>query len=183
MKKVVVLLSIFAATSGIAGVAAASTVLPVEWEVIELINLERSSRSLSPVSFDSRLFEAARGHSEDMAQNNYFSHNSLDGGLFSTRLHEAGYPPAGLGEIIAAGYGDASSVVAGWMNSDGHRSIILGGSFLGIGAGYSSNASSSYKHYWTADFGTAPTVVPLPGAAWLFGCGLLGLVGLRKKIG
>ncbi len=43
------------------------------------------------------------------------------------------------------------------------------------GAGYGNQPN------WDLQFQTAVTTVPLPGVAWLFGSGLLGLVGLNKR--
>lgn len=39
---------------------------------------------------------------------------------------------------------------------------------------------SNYRAFTTGP-GTTPTVVPVPAAVWLFGSGLLGLVGLRRR--
>ena len=40
------------------------------------------------------------------------------------------------GENIAAGYASPQAVMNGWMNSPGHRSNILNGSFNAIGVGH-----------------------------------------------
>ena len=62
-----------------------------EHEVFYLVNLEREAVGLQAYNWDERLFEAARGHSEDMAAQGYFSHTSLDGRSFSQRITDAGY--------------------------------------------------------------------------------------------
>jgi uncharacterized protein YkwD len=97
---------------------------------------------------------AARGHSEDMATRNYFSHTSPDGRTFSQRMSNAGY--AGTfpwAENIAVGQSSPASVVNGWMGSTGHCTNIMNPSFRAIGVGYAYSAGSSYRHYWTQDFG------------------------------
>jgi uncharacterized protein YkwD len=90
---------------------------PEEEEVLRLANRERQSQNLHPLAWDGELGAAAWGHSNDMAQLNYFSHTSLDGRQFSQRIAEAGYPCGSCGENIAAGYSTPQAVLNGWMNS------------------------------------------------------------------
>lgn len=54
------------------------------------------------------------------------------------------------GENIAKGYYSASSVVNGWMNSQGHRANILNPNFNKIGIGYATDKSGTT--YWTQIF-------------------------------
>jgi len=119
-----------------------------ERDVFSLVNMERSVIGLYLLIWDNRLFDAARGHSEDMAEQNYFSHDSLDGRSFSQRISDAGYTCNMCGENIAGGYSTPQAVVNAWMNSQGHRDNILSSSFCDIGVGYASDG-----HYWTQDFG------------------------------
>jgi uncharacterized protein YkwD len=125
----------------------------VEREVAELVNLERESENLHPLVWDSALGAAARGHSADMAQQNYFSHTSLDGRLFHERITAAGYPYGTCGENIAAGYSTPQAVMSAWMTSAGHRGNILNPAYCDIGVGYASQSASDYRPYWTQDFG------------------------------
>ncbi|MFQ6058698.1 MAG: S8 family serine peptidase, partial [Anaerolineae bacterium] len=137
-----------------------------EHQVVELINQERLGRGLTTLTIDERLMQAARRHSQDMATNNFFSHTGSDGSSPWDRIREAGYPMISGGETIAGGYINPSAVVDAWMRSLGHRAILLG-SFRDIGVGYAYNSNSTYRHYWTADFGTSsdggqpPTPTPL----------------------
>ncbi|MBI4773009.1 MAG: hypothetical protein HY788_02315 [Deltaproteobacteria bacterium] len=129
------------------------TVLSNEEEVFNLVNQERAANSLSGLNCDDRLVSAARNHSEDMAENDYFDHTSLDGRAFSVRITEAGYIWNYAGENIAAGYSTPQTVMNGWMNSSGHRANILEPNFCDLGVGYAYGESSTYGHYWTQDFG------------------------------
>ena len=133
----------------------ATVLLSQEMEVINLVNQERLIEGLHIYSPDDRLTDAARGHSEDMALNNYFAHTSLDGRAFFDRITDAGYFWSKCGENIAAGYSTPQAVVDGWMNSPGHRANILHPDFCNIGVGYAYDAGSSYRYYWTQDFGRA----------------------------
>jgi uncharacterized protein YkwD len=129
-----------------------------ETEVLTLVNQERQINNLHPLQWDNRLHASALGHSQDMAQQNYFSHTSLDGRSAGTRISQAGYSWNTYGENIAAGYTTPEAVVAGWMNSSGHRANILRSSFCDIGVGYAYSASSSYGRYWTQNFGRKQNV-------------------------
>lgn len=136
---------------------------PMEEEVLKLVNEVRSKGTtcggeykppVSPLEWNDQLANAARDHSRDMADKNYFSHTSLDGRTFVTRIANAGYTPyRALGENIAAGYNTAESVMNGWMNSPGHCNNIMSANFKDLGVGYAYNSGSTYKYYWTQDFG------------------------------
>jgi uncharacterized protein YkwD len=129
------------------------------------INDIRGEHGLPRLVDSHRVSQAALRHSNDMADNNFFSHTGTDGSRAGIRLEEACYNWQAYGEIIAAGFASPSSVVTAWMKSPGHKSVILDPTFADFGAGYAYNASSRYKHYWTVDFGLL-AVDPLiaPGA-------------------
>ena len=121
--------------------------------VEEEINEIRVQYSLAPFSKSQKITQAALRHSNDMADNNFFDHTGSDGTRAGNRLDEACYNWQAFGEIIAAGYGSPAGVVEAWMDSPGHKDIILDPDLADIGAGYAYNASSKYKHYWTVNFG------------------------------
>merc|ERR1719296_720956 len=100
-------------------------------------------------TFDCRLGDAARLHSRDMANNNYFSHTSRDGRSPSTRARDAGFP-GGCGEIIAAGGTTAEAAVRQWQNSQsGHCNALMNPNNKVVGFGYAYNGNAQYRHYWT----------------------------------
>ena len=131
--------------------------------VLTLINQHRAAGATCggtayppapPLTMNPNLQTAARLHSLDMATQNYFSHNSLDGRTFDQRIRNAGYGGSfPLGENIAAGQSTPQSVVTGWMNSQGHCANIMNASFRSTGVGYAFNSSAQYRHYWTQVFG------------------------------
>jgi len=63
----------------------------IEQRIHYYVNQERSEEGLPPLSFDRELQEIARGHSRDMAEEEYFSHISLDGVAVEGRYENAGY--------------------------------------------------------------------------------------------
>ena len=121
--------------------------LPAEAEVTRLVNLERAKAGCGPVRTDDRLTAAARGHSRDMVDRDYFSHTSPEGKGPGDRAAAAGYP-RWSGENIAAGYPTPEAVVRGWMDSPGHRANILNCQSKATGVGYDAR-----ENMWTQMFG------------------------------
>ena len=114
------------------------------------INVERQLKSLFVLTQDSALAEVALSHSEDMALNNFFEHESLVGQDATERGEGLGYIglkdfgnffTEGIGENIFQGFlyssfnsrsrnyvtldELAARVVLEWMNRPGHRENIL----------------------------------------------------------
>lgn len=120
-----------------------------ETAVARLTNAQRAAHGCSALRVDTRLRSAARLHSVDMRDRNYFDHNSPDGRTPWDRFKAAGYPSLGA-ENIAKGYPTAQAVVQGWMNSPGHRANILNCSLKAVGIGVEYGAGGPW---WTQDFG------------------------------
>ena len=114
-------------------------------QVLELINAERAKEHLPPVKLNSKLTEAARDFADYLKTHHAFSHTA-DGRSPGARIKAAGYHWSAEGEIILKGASTAAGAVRGWMNSPGHRAIILGKSYQEIGVGRSGA-------YWVVDFG------------------------------
>lgn len=139
-----------------------------EQQVVELTNLERRADGDGPLKRVDSLGYASRYHSEDMAVDAYFEHDSHDrqGGNL---VHVCGtfdrvgvyYNWNNAGENIAAGYGTPANVLNAWMNSSGHRRNILNGNFWEIGVGYYYQSGTPYRSYWTQDFGKRNNVYPI----------------------
>ncbi len=138
-----------------------------EQQVVDLVNSERANRGLPPYKRVTALDEAARYHSADMGQDNYFSHDTYDrsGGslvyVCGTWTRIGKYYPSATGENIAAGYPTPQSAMNAWMNSTGHRNNILSTGSWEIGVGYAVANGSTYYYYWTQDFGKRSGVYPL----------------------
>jgi uncharacterized protein YkwD len=156
-----------------------------EQEFLELINDYRAAHGLNRLSLGQHIGAAAQHHSADMAARNYLDHTTLgtsDGP--PQRMIAHGYPAntTWWGENIYAGYGvqngvDLSSAQAAftwWKNSPGHNANMLGSHYVEIGIARVSNPNSTYRNYWTTDFGgvtdqaatlcggTPPTPPPTP---------------------
>jgi hypothetical protein len=80
------------------------------------------------------------------------SHTGSDGSSPFERMEDAGYPVSARGETVGAGYATPAAMVQGWMNSSGHRAILLGSAYRHVGVGYAPT-DWVYHHVWTATFG------------------------------
>lgn len=121
----------------------------IEQEVVRLVNIERQKAGLAPLQYSEELSRVARIKSQDMADNNYFSHTSPTYGDPFAMMRSFGIQYRTAGENIAKGYTSAQSVVNGWMNSSGHRANILNPNFGKIGVGY---VKANGTTYWTQMF-------------------------------
>jgi uncharacterized protein YkwD len=124
----------------------------VAGQVLTLVNAERARAGCDPVALDDRLTRAAAAHSQDMAADNFFSHDSRDGRGFDDRIEATGYP-APRSENIAAGQPTAAAVMDAWMNSPGHKANIL--DCTATQMGLASATGGDFGIYWTQNFGTA----------------------------
>lgn len=107
------------------------------------------------LAWNAALTQAAAGHSDDMVAHNFFSHTGSDGSTLGSRVTAAGYPWSAVGENIAAGQASVAEVVDGWMKSDGHCANLMNAAYRDIGAAcVAGNAGTTYRTYWTQDFGT-----------------------------
>ncbi|MEV0620639.1 CAP domain-containing protein [Nonomuraea sp. NPDC050404] len=123
----------------------------VENEVVRLVNAERAKGGCGAVKHDPQLYDAARGHSADMAAKNYFSHTSQDGRSFMDRIKAAGFTGgSGWAENIAKGQTSPTSVMNSWMNSPGHKTNIMNCKYNLIGVGAVKDSRGAI--YWTQDF-------------------------------
>jgi uncharacterized protein YkwD len=122
-----------------------------EYQLVDLINAERTRRGVSALRVNPVLMQTAEAHSQDMVDRNFFDHTNPDGQAPWDRLDEAGYAWSYCGENIGGGYTTAQAMFDAWMESTmGHKEIMLSPDYTEIGIGYATGGT--YGHYWTADF-------------------------------
>ena len=109
---------------------------------------------VGPLALHQLLDLASQLHAEDMAEQGYFDHQSLDGRSPGDRITEVGYPWRAYGENIAAGQPNVERAFIDWVNSPGHCSNMLNGAFTELGVGYTYNPGDRFGHYWVQNFGT-----------------------------
>ncbi|MGM7700252.1 CAP domain-containing protein [Pseudalkalibacillus sp. Hm43] len=105
-----------------------------EQQMLDLVNQERQKAGLAPLKADPELTKMARVKSQDMIDNNYFSHNSPTYGSPFDMMDQFGIEYNTAGENIA-GNGSVQGAHTSLMNSDGHRANILGSQYTKIGIG------------------------------------------------
>jgi uncharacterized protein YkwD len=133
----------------------------LEQQILDIVNQRRSEGAdchsqgvfgpAGALTMNPALRCAARVHSKDMVDQNYFDHTGPNGDTPGDRIDAAGYLWSTWGENIAAGNSTAAATMDQWMNSDGHCANIMNPAFSEIGVGY--YPGGSYGHYWTQAFG------------------------------
>ena len=121
-------------------------------QIISLINAERINAGLPALVVDSEIAAFAQIHAEEIAYNNFLSHDGSDVS-FGERMmyHAIAHPNARIfGEILAIG--TPQNAMDQWR-MDEHWNYVLGSGFTRIGAGYAYNSCSDYGGYFTVDFG------------------------------
>ena len=124
-----------------------SNISEYERKVADLVNEIRVENGISPLTLNAELSNVARIKSQDMKDNQYFSHTSPTYGSPFDMMKSFGITYKTAGENIARGQQTPEAVVDAWMNSDGHRANILNASFTEIGVGYVADGN-----YWTQMF-------------------------------
>lgn len=116
-----------------------------ENQILDITNVMRDQFGVGKVDWNEEIAEVARGHSEEMYEEGYFSHESPALGSLTDRLEREEVNFKSAGENIASQYSDAPEAVHGWLNSDGHRKILLENDFTDLGVGV-------HKKYYTQNF-------------------------------
>lgn len=116
-------------------------------QVIDLTNQAREKNGLKPLKNSNEVEEVAQVKSEDMAENDYFSHTSPTYGSPFDMLKQYDVDYSTAAENIAAGQQSPQSVVEGWLNSSGHRKNIMNKNITHIGVGYAEDGN-----YWVQMF-------------------------------
>ncbi|WP_338091215.1 CAP domain-containing protein [Pelotomaculum isophthalicicum] len=105
-----------------------------EQQLVNLVNQERTKINLQPLTVDTRLVNVARMKSQDMINNNYFSHQSPTYGSPFDMMKSQGITYRYAGENIA-GNQSVQAAHTALMNSSGHRANILNSNYKYIGVG------------------------------------------------
>ena len=123
----------------------------VEQAIFNKVNEERVKAGVAPLSYNTTMEKYARIKSQDMGDNNYFSHTDLNGNYITTQMKKDGVTYNSWGENIAylGGWGTDPTVLANqfmtnWMNSEGHKKNILSTNFTSIGIGVYKIADKVY---------------------------------------
>lgn len=132
-----------------------------EQKLLELINQERTKIGASALVWNESFARSCRYHAYDQGSQQYFSHDSYDlingklskvSGVFDRIGRFTDYMVAG--ECIAAGNSSAEETFQQWMNSPGHKSIIMDKKAKTVGIGFVSVDDSPLHSYWVLATGS-----------------------------
>ncbi len=112
-------------------------------KLLENTNSQRVKEGLPKLTLNTSLDSAASVKARNMAQLDYWSHNTPSGQPPWVFVASQNYNYQQLGENLAAGFVNESSVVNAWMASPGHRENILNPAYTEVGFGVSQ--SPDYK--------------------------------------
>ena len=136
-----------------------ATIAAQEAKLVGLLNADRAAVGLVPVRVDSRLMAIARARSVDMVAKHYFSHTQPDGKNVFSILTAATVTWFGAGEIIAwNNYPidvSASTANRQWMNSPGHKAIVISTNLNYVGVGLAVDPATG-KKMWAAVYIKGP---------------------------
>lgn len=104
--------------------------------ILKLVNQERSKAGVPALTLSDQLTNIAYIKAKDMADKNYFSHESPTYGSPFDMLKKFGVSYTAAGENIAAGQKTAEEVMNSWMNSSGHKANILNKNYTQLGVGF-----------------------------------------------
>jgi len=124
--------------------------LPISAELVAIVNAERTSRGIAPVTVNPLLTRAAELHSAEQASLGRISHSGANGSTPGQRIRAQGYSYRTWAENVASGYTTSAAVMAGLMSSPGHRANILNPAMTEIGVAAVPRADG--RIYWTMDF-------------------------------
>jgi uncharacterized protein YkwD len=108
-------------------------------DVYTLVNQQRTTNGLQPLTDNPLLDKSAAEKCQDMATNKYIGHVSPTGVTWNSFIHNdyvTQLPPntaVTLGENLSENYYTAPAAVAGWMGSPEHRANILNSNFTQVG--------------------------------------------------
>lgn len=127
-------------------------------EIFNEINRKRLELGNNPLKWDERIYQAAKHHSIDLRKHKTFSHHNIEGASVSDRLKNQDLfflvAAENLFMLKARTENIPDVVVAGWMNSPGHRWVIVDrDKFFTHGAvGVTCDNLSCYVTFNCADF-------------------------------
>lgn len=116
------------------------------------LNAERQKRGLEPMTVSETLNQLADYHTTRMIEGDFFSHvDPYDRSNVGTRAAKFNYPFVHVGENLAAGQRTADQVLADWLASPAHRTIILDPDFTEVGSAVLDGGR--FARYWTLELG------------------------------
>lgn len=93
-------------------------------QFVQMMNAHRATVGCAALTWDDQVAAVAQAHSDDMVARVFFGHTNPDGESPGDRLQAAGVAFSSWAENVAFGYATGQAVLAGWLDSPGHRANI-----------------------------------------------------------
>ncbi len=134
--------------------------------LIDLTNESRLAYNQMPLIRSEKLDQAAELKGRDMADKQYFSHNSPEGVTPWHWIESVGYNFLYAGENLAIDFTDATDVEKAWLASPAHRANIMSVDFREIGiAAVEGVYKGNPTMYIVQMFGTPAHIEPVHASA------------------
>jgi uncharacterized protein YkwD len=164
------LLMVVTSSTGLLSPKRAEALDSEEQTFLTTINDYRAQNGLGPLRENATLDSDARWMANDLATNNYFSHQDSLGRDPFARMDDMGYGyNTWRGENLVAGTETAAYSFKMWHESPEHNANMLGSHYTVIGIARAYSATSTFGWYWATEFGgeddSAPPPPPAPTAA------------------
>jgi uncharacterized protein YkwD len=124
----------------------------------EILNTYRASIGGNPVTFDSRLNQAAQDYADVLAANPGYlgsaadPHIGPDGSTTLSRIQATGYVPTAYAENLAGNQGNEQTALQAWIDSPSHDRNLRGGPLEEFGLGLAE--ASGGRTRWVLVLGT-----------------------------
>jgi uncharacterized protein YkwD len=103
--------------------------------LLEETNQRRADNDAGELLLNESLSAAARSKARDMAEKDYWSHETPDGKQPWYFIDRTGYQYSQAAENLAYGFNSSKDTVNGWMNSPQHRKAMLDNNLSEVGFG------------------------------------------------
>jgi len=110
---------------------------------------DNSYAAAPAVRWNNKLSIAAKNHSDDMAEKNFFSHKGSHGLVPSDRVANADYDWKTVAENISGGTDTPELAIEQWLASPGHCHNIMNPAHTEYALACTRNNISDYRIYWT----------------------------------
>lgn len=122
----------------------------------------QSFAATEPITWNTRLWQAAAHHAEDMARYDFLSHLGSDSSSVAIRVNNQGYLWLQLGESIGADYQSPDNMILYWLNNSTDCATLMNPNYteMGVACASRDDLQSQYMVYWTLVLAKPSQIIP-----------------------
>ena len=117
--------------------------------LVDRINQLREVAGIEALVVDVRLAQAAQGHTDDMAEHDFFERTGSDGSSVEDRVRARGFEPLFITENLGVGQETPEEIFDAWRGSPIHEAALLAEPATHLGVGHSINTNTQFQTFWT----------------------------------